>query len=239
MVKYYNKATDFEDCVEKYLKEIKDIPRLTREEEKELFVKIKDGDTKALQKLLKHNLPFVLMMAKKYRGQGISFSDIIGEGNLGLAWAAKKFDYNSKDTKFCSYAVWWIKNFINEAIESQNKITGSGDYQDFQMINITTPNLDEDENLVYDNSENEVIDKSSRDANVDELLSLLKDYEKEIIKDSFGLDGHKEISLMEIGKKMNMSTEKVRKIKDNAINLMKFHCLSKTQDEFNDLKLLS
>jgi len=101
-----------------YLKEISKIPVLSQEEEKELGYRIRKGDKEALKKLVKHNLRFVVSVAKKYKNLGIPLLDLINEGNLGLIKAAKKFDPD-RDIKFISYAAWWIKQSIMKYITEQ------------------------------------------------------------------------------------------------------------------------
>jgi len=104
-----------------YLKEINNIPLLTPEEEKEYAILATNGDKKAKQKLIDSNLRFVVKIAKKYRNNGLSFSDLISEGNIGLMLAVDKFD-PSKGFRFISYAVWWIKQTILKAISEKSKI---------------------------------------------------------------------------------------------------------------------
>ena len=104
-----------------YLKEINNIPLLTPEEEKEYAILATKGDKKARQKLIDSNLRFVIKIAKKYRNNGLSFSDLISEGNIGLMLAADKFD-PSKGFRFISYAVWWIKQTILKAISEKSKV---------------------------------------------------------------------------------------------------------------------
>jgi RNA polymerase primary sigma factor len=100
-----------------YLKEISTIPLLTADEEKALGARIQAGDQAALQKLVESNLRFVVKIAKKYRRFGVSFLDLINEGNLGLIEAAKRFD-PSKNVKFISYAIWWIRQSILAALSN-------------------------------------------------------------------------------------------------------------------------
>jgi RNA polymerase primary sigma factor len=112
-----NKQKNMNREMRLYLKEISKIPLLSAEEEKELGRRVQKGDKDALQKLVESNLRFVIKISKKYRGHGISFLDLINEGNLGLIEAAKRFDPN-RNVKFTSYAVWWIRQSILHAIST-------------------------------------------------------------------------------------------------------------------------
>ncbi len=103
-----------------YLKEISKIKEISPDEEKELGKKIQKGDKEALNQLVEANLRFVVSVAKKYRGSGISFLDLINEGNLGLIEAAKRFDPN-KNVKFITYAIWWIRQAIIHTIAEQSR----------------------------------------------------------------------------------------------------------------------
>src|SRR5579884_733396 len=108
-------------AVEKYLQEISKISMITPEEETTLAQKIHMGDQRALEKLVKSNLRFVVSVAKQYQHQGLSLSDLINEGNLGLIKAAQRFD-ETKGFKFISYAVWWIRQSILQALAEQSRI---------------------------------------------------------------------------------------------------------------------
>ena len=108
-------------AVEKYLQEISKIPMITPEEETTLAQKIKMGNQRALDKLVQANLRFVVSVAKQYQHQGLSLSDLINEGNLGLIKAAQRFD-ETKGFKFISYAVWWIRQSILQALAEQSRI---------------------------------------------------------------------------------------------------------------------
>jgi len=104
-----------------YLREIADHPILSREEEVELAEAIRRGDTQALNRLVAANLRFVVTVAKRYRNHGVAFADLVNEGNLGLMRAARRFD-ETKGVRFISYAVWWIRQAMMQAIAEQSRI---------------------------------------------------------------------------------------------------------------------
>jgi RNA polymerase primary sigma factor len=107
--------------LEKYLQEIGKVELIAPEEEVALAVRIKEGDQKALDRLTKANLRFVVSVAKQYQNQGLTLPDLINEGNLGLIKAAQRFD-ETRGFKFISYAVWWIRQSILQALAEQSRI---------------------------------------------------------------------------------------------------------------------
>ncbi len=122
MVKISKQYTNRESqSLDKYLQEIGKVDLLIPQEEIDLARRIKKGDQKALEKLTKANLRFVVSVAKQYQNQGLSLGDLINEGNLGLIKAAKRFD-ETRGFKFISYAVWWIRQSILQALAEQSRI---------------------------------------------------------------------------------------------------------------------
>jgi len=121
-LKIFKSITNRESAaLEKYLQEIGREELITVEEEAELAVRIRKGDREALERLTKANLRFVVSVAKQYQNQGLALPDLINEGNLGLIKAAEKFD-ETRGFKFISYAVWWIRQSILQALAEQSRI---------------------------------------------------------------------------------------------------------------------
>lgn len=117
----HKKASYEEGSLDQYLRDISAYPLISREDEIELAQRIRVNDQEALDKLVRSNLRFVVSVAKKYQNQGVALSDLINEGNLGLIRAAHKFD-ETKGIKFISYAVWWIRQAILQALAEQSRI---------------------------------------------------------------------------------------------------------------------
>jgi RNA polymerase primary sigma factor len=115
------KYRDEDRSLDLYLREIGETPLISAKEEVLLAKRIRQGDQKALEKLTKANLRFVVSVAKQYQNQGLSLADLINEGNIGLIKAAKRFD-ETRGFKFISYAVWWIRQAILQALAEQSRI---------------------------------------------------------------------------------------------------------------------
>ena len=269
-------------AVEKYLQEISKIPMITPEEETTLAQRIKMyqqdplGSQRALDKLVQANLRFVVSVAKQYQHQGLSLSDLINEGNLGLIKAAQRFD-ETKGFKFISYAVWWIRQSILQAIAEQSRIVRlplnqvgslskiskafSKLEQDFERepspeeledqlettvekisdtlsnsgrhVSMDAPFVQGEENTLLDvlenrdpNTDNSLIDESLSEE-IRRSLATLTDREREIIVLFFGLSSNHPLSLEEIGEQFNLTRERVRQIKDKALQRLRHTSRSK------------
>lgn len=220
--------------LDKYFSDIKHFKTLSRQEERTLGMKIQRGDKSALNKLVNHNLKFVVSIAKKYRDRGVPFEDLISEGNMGLYHAAEKYD-GRRETKFITYAVWWIKNSINEIIK---------DYASNNEINVDDFIFDKKKSVEYhqelinEEFEEELNNIQSRNDSVEELLKCLQERERKIVTMFFGLKGTKEMNLDEIGQSMSLSMERVRQIKDVALIKLKSNVLMMNNDFFKEIKEL-
>lgn len=224
--------------IDNYFYDIKGSSPLSRKEERELAQKIQDGDEAALNKLVSANLKFVVSVAKKYKGTGVPFADLISEGNLGLIKAAGKYD-GREDVKFTSYAVWWIRAAIQECINAYSPALSTVNVDEY-VINNTTQDDDMgscgDGSLISNNYEDDYILNQSREDTINELLSVLVDREVEVIKMYFGLGDGDEMTLTEIGDVMNLTNERVRVIKDKA--LVKLKSAALMSDDFSAIKAL-
>ena len=259
-----------EDSISRYFQEISRYPLVSVDEEAELSVRIKKGDNAAMEKLVLANLRFVISVAKQYQNQGMSFNDLINEGNLGLVKAAAKFD-ETRGFKFISYAVWWIRqsilqaianytrtvrlplnritsiNKINKAIPdleqqlerfpSDNEIAGYLDVNcdeikfanqiKHQQISLDKPasNSEESDFTLYERiasgntppPDMELM-RESGFINMARILKKLSKRDSDILIMSFGLFGSHACSLHEIGTKYNLSSERIRQIKTEAIH---------------------
>ena len=212
-----------------YMKEIESIPLLTAVEEKALATKAFSGDKIAQNKLVKSNLRFVVKIAKSYKGYEVE--DLINEGNIGLMKAAEKFNPEC-GTKFITYAVWWIKAYIQKSI--RETATGikfpSSKYKEmnnpkwkfsslnkevkFDNKNVELISLIED---IYSESPEEKVIQNYLLNELYQNINELNDIEKNVILNRYGFTSDKKKSLSEIGKSLNLSRERVRQIERRAI----------------------
>jgi RNA polymerase primary sigma factor len=223
------------DEIDAYFEDIKQYRPLSSREEKELAKKIKKGDKAALDKLVKANLKFVINYAKQYRKSGVPFTDLISEGNIGLIKAAERFD-ETKGVKFISYAVWWIRNSIQECIERYLGNDEEVNAETYMFDKCNTSEYEYSSKLVNNEFEEELNNIQSREATIAELMKTLKEREIKILSLYFGLYNGKEMTLDEIGQEMDLTKERVRQIKDKALVKLKVNALS--SDEFYTFKEL-
>lgn len=257
--------------IDKYLQEIGKIPLITPEEEIKLTQRIKQGNQQALEKLTEANLLFVVSVAKKYQNKGLSLGDLINEGNLGLMIAAKRFD-ETRGFKFISYAVWWIRQGILQALAektrivrlplnrvsaltkigkahatleqeferepSVSEIANQIDMTDLEVadtqkiagrhLSMDLPfNKGESNNLleVIENEHQPPPDadliSESLKAEIGSALASLSGREAEILRLYFGLGHHHPQTLEEIGERFNLTRERIRQIKEKALQRLR------------------
>ncbi len=258
--------------LEKYFTEVSNVPMITPDEEVELAKRIREGDELALEKLVKANLRFVVSVAKQYQNRSLPLNDLINEGNLGLIKAAKKFD-ETKGFKFISYAVWWIRQSIMQALAEQSRIVRlpmnkSGainqirrayaeleqQYErepteeelaeildmkpnevrntlgaEVKQMSMDAPFGEDESGSLLDVLENETTGPT--DANLvfnDSLkvetmraLSTLTAREREVIMMSFGIGHDNPYTLEEIGDAMGLTRERVRQIREKALQKLR------------------
>lgn len=233
-------ANDFTNTVRVYYDDLKKYKPLTKAKEKRLLKQSKRGSTKAKNELLEANLKFVFDVAKHYTGRGLSISELISEGNMGLLKAIDKFD-DSKDVKFISYAVWWIRQAMSDAIK-KNKAINFVDIEPNENNDSTINNKlvdEEDEsssyNSLYSNEYDEKVKEITlnQKAVVGKIMKSLNERERDIIEYYYGINNKKELNLIDIGKKYNLTSERVRQIKSNAIRKLRSRIM--LCDDFEDL----
>lgn len=262
--------------LELYLQEISKEEMIETEEEAELAARIHKGDNAALEKLVRSNLRFVVSVAKQYQGQGLGLIDLINEGNVGLISAAQKFD-ETRGFKFISYAVWWIRQSILQALADNSRLVRLPLNQignvskvnrflnKFIQQNERRPSLDEisealdipreklhnallssgrhvsmdaplsdDENgtLVDLLSNQDMPDpdaklaEESLQTDVEKVLSSLPERENKIVRMFYGIRT-KQLNLEEIGERMHLSRERVRQIKERALEVLRASTISR------------
>jgi len=275
MATYYasTPCTAEDNSLATYLKSISANRALTHDEELRLALKIRRGDRKARDTLIKANLKFVVSVARNYRNQGLPLSDLINEGNLGLIKAAVKFD-EKKNFKFISYAVWWIRQSILQALAAQSRITkvplnqvgtiykvGRAQCKLEQKLNrapepeeiarelnlseskvkaavgigtcINHVSLDapvsytSDSRLMdliqteYHHSVDDMLTRISLRKKIEEAFGLLLPLEQEVVCLYFGIESGVACTLDEIARHFNSTREKVRQIKEQALQKLR------------------
>ncbi len=225
-------VNDFSTTVKTYYDELKKYKPISREKEKKLLFKAKNGDLDAQNEILTSNLRFVFNIASRYKGQGAAISDLISEGNLGLAKAIQKFN-PEKDVKFISYAVWWVRNSMQEFIKKRQACLNIEKDEDTLNIPLTSNKIPDTEDewverkdAVLSDEEDEAkreLHKNQRKI-VNELLGILEGREKYIVEQYYGI-GCKEKNLEEIGKELGITKERVRQIKLSCLNKLRSNIL--------------
>lgn len=236
-------VNDFNNTVQTYYKELKKYKPLTREQEIDLFKKAKCSDQMARDTILSSNLKFVFDVAKKYKGRGVDLEDLISEGNIGLTKAFEKFD-ETRNIRFISYAVWWIKQSIQDCIRKRGIVTSIETYEDDSLKqNITNHNISDEEDESV--TKGEVMlssgeDDEKREMNlihkkiIKKLLVKLSPRARYIVSSYYGLDDNEEMTLEEIGDVLHLSKERVRQIKLSALKIMRSEILL---TDYSDLSL--
>jgi RNA polymerase primary sigma factor len=273
-----------ETSLELYLKDISKNAALSAEDEAKLAVRIKKGDRKALEKLIKANLRFVVSVARNYQNQGLPLGELISEGNLGLIQAAKRFD-EKRNFKFISYAVWWIRQAILRALADRSRITrvplnrigiihkvgrtqskleqrfrrmptleeiakelglAESEVIEIQKIgnrylSLDTPVQADDSSQLIDllQDENQEMPDSrliemSMQEGVNKILDTLNDREKKVLQLYFGVGEETPHTLDEIGRRLHLTRERVRQIKEKAIHRLKNSYRSRSLKVFTD-----
>ena len=222
-------VNDFSTAVKTYYDELKKYKPITRAKEKELILKAKNGDLNAQNEILTANLRFVFNVASRYKGNGAAISDLISEGNMGLVKAIQKFN-PEKDVKFISYAVWWIRNAMQEFIKKRQTILNIEKEDDYLNSPVITDSFNVDDEDDYVTKRETVLsdeeDETKRELHknqkkiVDELLSKLSWRERFIIEQYYGIN-EKEKNLEEIGKMLGITKERVRQIKKVSLSKLR------------------
>jgi RNA polymerase primary sigma factor len=209
-----------------YLREIAKLPRLTVDEERALGARIRqDNDQDAVGRLVEANLRFVVACAKRYRGHGVSFLDLIHEGNLGLIEAARRFD-PSRNVKFITYAVWWIRESMMQVLSDQMRAVsfppklfaslGCGG-EDVSLSDPIGPGGKNARALadVLPLAQAPIEDEIMRQSDAHDLAEALRDLdgkEREVVRLRFGLEDDEPRTLQQIGDRLKLSRERVRQI---------------------------
>lgn len=225
------KRFELSDTIDLYFKELEKVSSpLTKKEEHALALKIQSGDSQALNELVLHNLKFVVLLANKFIGMGINIDDLIQEGNSGLIEAAKRFTPD-KDTKFITYAQFWIRKYLNESIVEHGRTVRiphnqeyeiykekvKGDYdRNLTNVEIDKPFNDDDSTTFGDMLLTEdfvdPFEKEEQNSQLKFFLEQLTPEEVQIIKLFYGIEETKSLSTREVSKIVGIDEVKVNRI---------------------------
>ena len=228
-----------DDPVRMYFKEIGKVPLLTADEERELAIRIEQGDEEAKKKLCESNLRLVVSIARRYLNRGLSFLDLIQEGNLGLIKAVEKFDY-TKGYKFSTYATWWIRQAITRSIADQARTIRIPVHMvetikiSQDPVSLETPIGEEEDSHLGDFIPDEDIPSpvdaaaySMLQKQLREVLDTLSEREKKVLILRFGLDDGRPRTLEEVGREFNVTRERIRQIEAKALRKLRHPSRSK------------
>lgn len=215
-----------------YLRNVRRQRRMTREEEVELGGRSRSGCAASRDQLVTSNLGFVVSIAKEYRNRGIAFEDLLNEGNVGLVEAARRFD-PARGTKFITYASWWVRKTILQALAEQPRLVRVSTYrlkrnrEAVAPVRTTTVSLDQPldddgrplaERLVTEDPTAEhVMLREESVSHVREALDVLTPQERLIVSLRYGLDGAPRLSLQEAGSRLRLSRERIRQVECRAL----------------------
>jgi len=263
-----------------YLRDISHYRPLSSREEAKLAVRIRRGDRSALNRLVKSNLRFVVSVARNYMNQGVPLGDLISEGNIGLIRAAHKFD-EKKNFRFISYAVWWIRQAILQALARQSRIMNvplnrvgiiykvgkvrerleqeHGREPELEEIarecelsqdivetarrlaqnhvSIDQPVLNDGKHSISDTltaeggyMPDERVSENSFKIALERGLEVLNQREREVLKLYFGLDGEPELTLEETGRRLRITRERVRQLRDRALERLRAEAVDRLKE---------
>ena len=226
MIKKKKIINDFDVSSQIYFNEISQYHPLSIEEELSLWKQYKNNnDIKARDKIINSNLKFVASVAKSYQGRGLSYSDLIAEGNCGLLKALDKFDYK-KGYKTISYSVWWIKQSILVALKERNNLDSDELPMDFEKQHSDDEEIYEMpikyDNFIEDEADKTKIEDLKEVINI--LTNCLTEREFIIITNYFGLNGDS-LTLEEIGKKLHLTKERIRQLLEKSLRKLRAEAL--------------
>jgi RNA polymerase primary sigma factor len=234
------KKFEISDTIDLYFKEIEKVSSpLTKTQERDLSIKIQSGDTSALNELVLHNLKFVVLLANKFIGMGINIDDLIQEGNRGLIEAAKRFTPD-KDTKFITYAQFWIRKYLNESIAHHGRTVRIPHNQEYDIykqkvdgtwegnlrnVEIDRPLSESDGETLGDSLLREdfkdPFELEDQNQKLSFLLGNLSNEEIKIIKLFYGIEQVKSLSTREVSQIVGLDEVRVNRMLKGARNKMR------------------